>query len=228
MADTPLIDIKGIHKSFSIGDQVQHVLRGVDLTIQHGELVSIMGQSGSGKSTAMNIIGLLDKPDEGTYQFEGEDIADLMPDELAYIRNETVGFVFQSFFLLTKFSALENVGLPLMYRGLPRAEINERAMEIIEKVGMAPWANHKPKEMSGGQQQRIAIARALVGEPSLVLADEPTGALDPIIGKEVLDLFIKINEEQGATLIVITHDKEVAAACKRRVKMVGGQIVRDN
>ncbi len=221
-----LIQLHNIRKSYQIGDQVQQVLQGVNLNVEIGEIVSIMGQSGSGKSTLMNIIGLLDRPDSGHYHFLGNAVETLSADQLAEIRNQKVGFVFQSFFLLPRMTALQNVGLPLMYRGgLNEAEIEQRSLEILEKVGMVKWAKHRPTELSGGQQQRVAIARALVGKPAIVLADEPTGALDPKIGTEILDLFINLNEQEQTTLIIITHDPKVAARCWHRVKMVDGHIV---
>ena len=220
-----IIALSGIQKSFKIGDQVQDVLRGVDFTVQSGELVSIMGQSGSGKSTLMNIIGLLDRFDQGEYVFDGKPIADYTDDELAGIRNTHVGFVFQSFFLLPRLTALQNVGLPLIYRNLSQEAIQQKSLAMLEKVGMADKAHHKPNELSGGQQQRVAIARALVGDPKIVLADEPTGALDPRIGKEVLDLFVKLNEAEGKTLIIITHDPKVAKTCHKQVNMVDGMLV---
>jgi putative ABC transport system ATP-binding protein len=221
-----LIQLHNIQKSYRVGGQVQQVLKGVDLEVNSGEVVSIMGQSGSGKTTLMNMIGLLDRPDAGHYHFAGDLVDGLTPDQLAEIRNQKVGFVFQSFFLLPRMTALQNIGLPLMYRGgLTEGEIEQCSLSMLEKVGMDKWAKHKPTELSGGQQQRVAIARALVGKPALVLADEPTGALDPKIGNDILDLFIKLNEEEGATLIIITHDPKVAIRCKHRVKMVDGHIV---
>ena len=223
---TMLVQLHKIKKSYHVGEQSQQVLQGVDLEVHAGEVVSIMGQSGSGKTTLMNIIGLLDRPDSGHYHFAGNLVEHLSVDELAEIRNQHVGFVFQSFFLLPRMTAVQNVGLPLMYRGgLSEAEIHERSLAMLEKVGMANWAKHKPTELSGGQQQRVAIARALVGKPALVLADEPTGALDPKIGNDILDLFIRLNEEEGATLIIITHDPKVAHRCRHRVRMVDGHIV---
>ncbi len=219
-----LIELNNIHKTYHIGDQRQHVLRGVNLKINQGDLVSIMGQSGSGKSTLMNIMGLLDQPTLGHYFFAGEDVTSLNNDQLAEIRNRKVGFVFQSFFLLPRMSALQNVGLPLIYRGLKEEEIEAKSMEMLRKVGMADWSKHKPNELSGGQQQRVAIARALVGEPDLILADEPTGALDPRIGSDVLKLFIDLNKESLTTLVIITHDPKVAGFCRRQLKMEKGHI----
>lgn len=219
-----LIQLKDIRKSFKIGEQVQEVLKGVNLQIEQGELVSIMGRSGSGKSTLMNILGLLDKPTAGDYTLLGRPVAKLTKNEMAYVRNLEIGFVFQSFFLLPKLTATDNVALPLLYRDMPKAEAREKADYMLEQVGMREWAHHRPSELSGGQQQRVAIARALVGSPKLILADEPTGALDPKIGNEVLELFIRINEQLGATLIIITHDPGVAKRCKRQIMMVEGHL----
>lgn len=219
-----LIELNNIHKTYHVGDQRQHVLRGVNLTINQGDLVSIKGQSGSGKSTLMNIMGLLDQPTLGHYFFAGQDVTSLNNDGLARIRNKKIGFVFQSFFLLPRMNALQNVGLPLLYRGLKEDEIERKSMEILRKVGMLDWAKHKPNELSGGQQQRVAIARALVGGPDLILADEPTGALDPRIGFDVLKLFIDLNQESQATLVMITHDPKVASFCRRQLIMEKGHL----
>lgn len=221
---TPQIRLQDIKKGYQIGEQRQQVLDGLNLTINKGELVSIMGQSGSGKSTLMNIIGLLDTPDSGRYFFDEECISGFDADKLAHLRNRVIGFVFQSFFLLPRMTALQNVELPLMYRGMSQHEMAERAMAMLEKVGLADKAKHRPNELSGGQQQRVAIARALVGQPELVLADEPTGALDTTIGGEVLDLFLRLNREEHTTLIIITHDPDVAAACPVRYKMKAGEL----
>lgn len=219
-----LLELKDLRKAYKVGDLTQPVLKGVNLAVQKGELISIMGRSGSGKSTLMNIIGLLDKADSGSYHFLGEDVADLSTYQYAQIRNREIGFVFQSFFLLPRLSALENVALPLVYRDMPKFDRHEKAMALLESVGLANWAHHKPNELSGGQQQRVAIARALVGDPSLILADEPTGALDPKIGQDILELFIHLNQERGKTLIVITHDPTVAQRCKRRLDMFEGHL----
>ena len=225
MSDKPLIKLHNIKKSYQIGGNHQQVLNGVALDIYKGELMSIMGQSGSGKSTLMNIMGLLDRADEGEYYFEGCDVSRIDDDGLASIRNREIGFVFQAFFLLPRLTALENICLPLVYRDTDKQQMHERAMAMLEKVSMADWAQHKPTELSGGQQQRVAIARALIGQPALVLADEPTGALDPRIGQEVLDLFIHLNEQKHTTLVIITHDPEVAKRCRYQVMMQNGLIV---
>ena len=220
-----VVELRGIHKSYTIGENVQNVLTGTDFILNSAESASIMGPSGCGKSTLMNMIGLLDTPDKGDYFFEGQDVSKLDKNEKASIRNLKIGFVFQSFFLLPRMSALQNVSLPLTYRDLDPKMIEEKASLMLEKVGMLKWAKHKPNELSGGQQQRVAIARALVGEPAVVLADEPTGALDPKIGKAVLDLFINLHEVQNTTLVIITHDQTVAKRCRRQFKLVDGQLV---
>ena len=217
-----LIQLMDIKKSYCAGNECQLVLNELNLTVNRGELVSIMGQSGSGKSTLMNIIGLLDPPDSGKYYFKNENIIDFDPDKQAYTRNRMIGFVFQSFSLLPRMSAMENVALPLIYCGTDKHEMTERAMTMLEKVNLADKAKHKPNELSGGQQQRVAIARALVNAPDLILADEPTGALDPRIGGDVLDLFIHLNEEEKKTLIIITHDPSVAQKCQTRYQLVAG------
>jgi len=219
-----LIELKNIHKTYHMGvddlsGKKQHVLRGVNLKIHQGDLISIMGQSGSGKSTLMNIMGLLDQPTLGDYFFAGDNVTGLSTNQLAEIRNRKIGFVFQSFFLLPRMNALQNVGLPLLYRGLKELEIEKKSLAMLEKVGMGPWVHHRPNELSGGQQQRVAIARALVGEPDLILADEPTGALDPRIGGDVLNLLINLNKDLKTTLIMITHDPKVAAYCRRGLVM---------
>jgi putative ABC transport system ATP-binding protein len=220
--DTPLIELQDIRKRFQVGSVELEILRGVSLRVQAGELVSIMGSSGSGKSTLMNIIGLLDQPSEGSYRFEGRDTASLKEQEAAAIRNRKIGFVFQSFNLLPRIDARDNVGMPLLYRGLSRREAAKRAEPLLEAVGMAERGHHKPNELSGGQQQRVAIARALVGQPAMILADEPTGALDTQVGNEIMDLFLRLNREQGIGVVVITHDPKVAARCQRQVVMRDG------
>ena len=203
------------------------VLRGVDLEVNRGDLVSIMGASGSGKSTLMNVIGLLDAPSSGSYSLDGREVSDMTDSRRSAIRNASIGFVFQSFHLLPRLTALENVRLPLMYRGAGGAEMNRRARGALERVGMGDRAGHKPNELSGGQQQRVAIARALVGEPAIVLADEPTGALDPATGNEIMNLFDELNGEERTTLIVITHDPEVAERCRRRTRIEDGALLEE-
>jgi len=219
-----IIEVQNLQKSYQLGEQVERVLTGINLSVREGELMSIMGQSGSGKSTFMNILGLLDKPDAGKYFFAGDEVSNLNSDQLAHIRNRKIGFVFQAFFLLPQMQAWQNVALPLLYRDMPEAEQYARALDMLDKVEMAKYAHHKPMELSGGQQQRVAIARALVGEPKLVLADEPTGALDSRVAQEVLDLFIELNAQQHTTLIIVTHDPVVAARCRRQVNMKNGNI----
>lgn len=223
-ASVPLIELQDISKSFKVGPVYLEILKGISLSIYQGEMVSIMGSSGSGKSTMMNIIGLLDTPSTGYYSFEGSATQSLGESELAHIRNKQIGFVFQQFNLLARLSALDNVALPLLYRGMSQREAAQKAKPYLDAVGMGDRADHIPSELSGGQQQRVAIARALVGNPSIILADEPTGALDSAVGKEIMDLFTKLNQEQGITVVIITHDQKVAEKCKRQVVMVDGKL----
>jgi putative ABC transport system ATP-binding protein len=221
-----MIRIEKLHKSYPIGKESIHVLKGIDLHIKEGEFVSIMGSSGSGKSTLLNIVGLLDIHDEGNYYLNGELIKDMNEKKAAILRNKFLGFVFQSFNLISYKTALENVALPLYYKGVNRKERLEIAMEYLEKVGLKEWAHHLPNELSGGQKQRVAIARALVTKPKVVLADEPTGALDSTTTDSVMDLLKDINNE-GMTVFVITHEEEVAAQTKRIVRLKDGVIVSD-
>ena len=223
-----MIELQDIRKSYRVGPVDVEILKGVSFTIAAGELVSIMGTSGSGKSTLMNIIGLLDTATSGSYRLNGEDPAGLAGDRLAALRNRHIGFVFQQFHLLPRLDAIDNVALPLMYRRTPKAESRERAMHWLERVGLADRAHHRPNELSGGQRQRVAIARALVGDPSLILADEPTGALDTRVGKEVMDLFIELNGESGVTTVIITHDPTIAAQCRRRLVLRDGRLATDD
>ena len=223
-----MIELRGIRKSFAMGPLKVDVLKGVGLTIEKGELMSIMGQSGSGKSTLMNIIGMLDVPSEGSYHFDGIDVLAADADKLAEIRNRKIGFVFQSFFLLPRLTAAANVALPLMYRGMSAQESRPLAQAMLERVGMGERAGHRPNELSGGQCQRVAIARALVGSPALLLGDEPTGALDSKVGQEIMDLFIEMNRELGVTVALVTHDPKVAAQCRRRVVVRDGCLVEDS
>ena len=202
------------------------VLFGVSLTVQSGELIAIMGPSGSGKSTIMNIIGCLDRPTSGSYRFEDREISAMSDDELASIRNVKIGFVFQTFNLLARFSALKNVEVPLIYGGVPARLRKGRAAPLLEKVGLADRLHHKPTELSGGQQQRVAIARALVNNPPLLLADEPTGNLDSRSGEEILKILTGLNE-QGVTIIIVTHDQNVAMRCRRIITVKDGQIISD-
>ncbi len=221
-----MIRIEKLHKSYPMGKDSIHVLKGIDLHIKEGEFVSIMGSSGSGKSTLLNIVGLLDIHDEGNYYLNGELIKDMNEKKAAILRNKFLGFVFQSFNLISYKTALENVALPLYYKGVSRKERLETAMEYLDKVGLKDWANHLPNELSGGQKQRVAIARALVTKPKVVLADEPTGALDSTTTDSVMDLLKDINDE-GMTVFVITHEEEVAAQTKRIVRLKDGLIVSD-
>ncbi len=221
-----MIEIKKLHKSYPIGKDSLHVLKGIDLHIKEGEFVSIMGSSGSGKSTLLNIVGLLDEHDEGEYFLNGQLIKNLNEKKAAILRNKFLGFVFQSFNLISYKTALENVALPLYYKGIPRKERLKTAMEYLDKVELKDWANHLPNELSGGQKQRVAIARALVTQPKVVLADEPTGALDSTTTDNVMDLLRDINNE-GMTVFVITHEEEVAAQTKRIVRLKDGVIISD-
>ncbi|PQJ81975.1 ABC transporter ATP-binding protein [Polaribacter glomeratus] len=221
-----MIRIEKMHKSYPIGKDSLHVLKGIDLHIKEGEFVSIMGSSGSGKSTLLNIVGLLDIHDEGNYYLNGELIKDMNEKKAAILRNKFLGFVFQSFNLISYKTALENVALPLYYKGINRKERLEIAMDYLDKVGLKQWANHLPNELSGGQKQRVAIARALVTKPKVVLADEPTGALDSTTTDSVMDLLKDINDE-GMTVFVITHEEEVAEQTKRIVRLKDGVIISD-
>ncbi|MET2985279.1 ABC transporter ATP-binding protein [Aureibaculum conchae] len=221
-----MIEIKNLHKSYPMGKESLHVLKGLDLTIKEGEFVSIMGSSGSGKSTLLNIVGLLDTHDEGEYFLNGELIEKLNEKKAAVLRNKFLGFVFQSFNLINYKTALENVSMPLYYAGVGRKERQKTAMEYLEKVELGAWANHLPSELSGGQKQRVAIARALVTKPKVILADEPTGALDSTTTDSVMDLLKDINDE-GMTVFVITHEEEVAEQTKRIVRLKDGIIISD-
>jgi len=222
-----MLKLTDIRKTYKVGPVDVEVLKGVSLEVEKGELLSVMGTSGCGKSTLMNIVGMLDKPTLGTHILEGKEVGNLSDNEISSIRNNKIGFVFQAFYLLSRLTALENVGVPLIYRGMKKSEIRRRAYEFLKKVGMHERAQHKPNELSGGQQQRVAIARALAGEPSIILADEPTGALDTQVGKDIMQLFIDLNSEQGITVIIITHDPKIAQQCKRSVRMQDGVIVDD-
>jgi putative ABC transport system ATP-binding protein len=221
-----MIRIEKMHKSYPIGKDYIHVLKGIDLHIKEGEFVSIMGSSGSGKSTLLNIVGLLDIHDEGNYYLNGELIKDMNERKAAILRNKFLGFVFQSFNLISYKTALENVALPLYYKGINRKERLEIAMDYLDKVGLKEWASHLPNELSGGQKQRVAIARALVTKPKVVLADEPTGALDSATSDSVMSLLKDINNE-GMTVFVITHEEEIAEQTKRIVRLKDGVIISD-
>jgi putative ABC transport system ATP-binding protein len=220
---TPIIKIKNMMKTYKLGGETVHALNDVSLEIQKGEFLAIIGPSGSGKSTLMNMLGCLDRPNKGTYHLDGKDIGKMDDNSLAAIRNQKIGFIFQNFNLLGKLSALENVELPLVYAGMSTRERRERALEGLEKVGLKDRAGHLPTQLSGGQQQRVAIARALVGQPAILLADEPTGALDSKTSKEILLLMKELNE-LGHTIILITHDLEIAKQAKRMVSIQDGEL----
>ncbi len=221
-----MIDLKDIRKTYRMGEMDICALCGVDLTVRQGELIAIMGPSGSGKSTLMNVLGCLDRPTAGTYRFEDREVSAMTDDELAHLRNAKIGFVFQSFNLLPRFTALKNVEMPLVYSGLPARTRTERAAPVLERVGLKDRMHHRPAELSGGQQQRVAIARALVNDPPLLLADEPTGNLDSRSGAEILNILVDLNR-QGVTIIIVTHDQSVAARCRRIITLKDGTIVSD-
>ncbi|RME22211.1 MAG: ABC transporter ATP-binding protein [Deltaproteobacteria bacterium] len=222
-----LLRLDRVSKTYHGGAVAVRALRGVDLQVEQGEFLSIVGPSGSGKSTLMHIMGCLDRPSGGSYILDGTDTAGLDDSALARIRNEKIGFVFQSFNLLPRQSALQNVELPLLYAGVERRKRRKLALEALEQVELAHRAHHRPSQLSGGECQRVAIARALVNRPSIVLADEPTGNLDRKVGKEITDLFEKLNREAGVTLVVVTHDPEVAMLAPRRISILDGRIVSD-
>jgi len=221
---TPVILMQQVHKRYSIDGIEVHALRGVDLSIDPGEFVAIMGPSGSGKSTLMNVIGCLDLPDSGIYRLNDADVTALGGDALARVRNRTVGFVFQSFNLLARTSALENVEMPLIYAGVEKRQRRQRARALLEKFGLADRLHHLPSQLSGGQQQRVAIARALVNRPAILLADEPTGNLDTASGEEVMDILEDLNRNEGTTVIAITHEHEVAARAQRMLTLRDGNL----
>jgi len=221
-----MIELSNVTKTYRMGEVDITVLSNVSLSVRSGELIAIMGPSGSGKSTLMNIIGCLDRPTNGTYRFEDREIKAMTDDELASIRNVKIGFVFQTFNLLPRFSALKNVEVPLVYSGVPARLRKERAIPLLQQVGLSDRMYHRPTELSGGQQQRVSIARALVNHPPLLLADEPTGNLDSRSGSEILNILTGLNE-QGVTIMIVTHDKDVAARCKRIINLKDGQIIND-
>ena len=221
-----IIDLQGIFKRFYIGQPNElEILRGIDLQIREGEFLSIVGESGSGKSTLMNIIGALDRPTEGKYFLEGQDIGKAGDKDLSKIRNQRIGFVFQTYNLIARTTAIENVELPMLYGGVSRKKRRERAMELLELVDMTDRISHKPDELSGGQKQRIAIARAMANEPAIILADEPTGALDSRTGRKIMDIFHRLHKEQGKTIVLITHSRELAGETERIITLKDGAVV---
>lgn len=222
-----VIKITDLVKSYHLEGISTTVLKKVSLSVQRGDLLAIVGASGSGKSTLMNIIGLLDKADAGTYLLNNKNVASLTDDDAATVRNQHIGFVFQQFNLLPRFTAMHNVALPLTYRGVPAEVIKEKVLTALERVGMKQYARHRPTQLSGGQQQRVAIARALVTEPKVILADEPTGALDSKTGTDVMNLFLALHDE-GRTIIMVTHDEHIAAQCKKTITLVDGLVVAES
>ncbi|WP_104734771.1 ABC transporter ATP-binding protein [Hanstruepera ponticola] len=221
-----MLTINKLHKSYPIGDRSLHVLKGIDLSVKEGEMVAIMGSSGSGKSTLLNIIGMLDEADEGEYILDGVPIKNLTEKKAAIYRNKFLGFIFQSFNLINFKTAQENVALPLYYQGLKRKERQEKSLFHLEKVGLRDWAEHHPSELSGGQKQRVAIARALAANPKLLLADEPTGALDTKTSYDIMAFLQQLNDE-GKTLLIVTHEEDIANMCKRIVRLKDGVIMED-
>jgi putative ABC transport system ATP-binding protein len=223
----PTIQVENVHKTYDLGEIQVHALRGVSLKVDPGEFVAIMGASGSGKSTFMNIVGCLDRPTRGRYLLEGQDVSNLSKTELAHIRNKRIGFVFQGFNLLPRTPALENVELPLIYSGMQRKERLERAMEALRAVGLEGREHHHPAQLSGGQQQRVAVARALVTNPAILLADEPTGNLDSRTSVEIMQIFQRLNEDRKITIVLVTHEHDIAQFSKRIVLFTDGKIRRD-
>ncbi|HXT86549.1 MAG TPA: ABC transporter ATP-binding protein [Verrucomicrobiae bacterium] len=222
-----VIVLDNVHKTYDLGEVQVHALRGVSLEIRRGEFVAIMGASGSGKSTLMNILGCLDRPTKGRYLLDGTDVSQLSKVELAHIRNRKIGFVFQQFNLLSRTTALENVELPTLYAGIPPEERVTRAKQSLERVGLAQRAMHHPSQLSGGQQQRVAIARALVNRPSILLADEPTGNLDSRTSVEIMDILQRLNEDEGLTVVLVTHEPDIAAYSQRAIEFRDGKVRRD-
>jgi putative ABC transport system ATP-binding protein len=226
-AGEPAIRLEHVHKYYQLGETQVHALRGISLEIREREFVAVMGASGSGKSTLMNLLGCLDRPSKGSYFLDGVDVAQLSKVELARVRNRKIGFVFQQFNLLARTSALENVELPTIYAGITPEEREKRAIEALERVGLADRAHHFPSQLSGGQQQRVAIARALVNRPALLLADEPTGNLDSRTSVEIMDIFQQLNEKEGLTIVLVTHEHDIAQYAKRALEFRDGRLRRD-
>lgn len=222
-----LIQLENIQKSYFIGNTPIPVLHGVDLNIEQGEFVAIMGHSGSGKSTLMNILGCLDTATKGNYYLNGENVSQLPSNQVANLRNRLIGFVFQGFNLLKRMTALENVALPMLYAGVPKAEQKKRALEVLKQMGLEKHANSLPNQMSGGQQQRIAIARALTNNPPLILADEPTGNLDTKTSDDIMALFTELNKNQGITIILVTHEPDIARYAQRMIRVMDGRVTYD-
>ncbi len=222
-----VIRVEDIHRTYRMGDVEVHALRGVSLTLERGEFVAVMGSSGSGKSTFMNILGCLDRPTRGRYYLEGEEVGSLSRDDWAQIRNKRLGFVFQGFNLLSRTSALENVELPMMYNGFPGRQRYQRALDVLKLVGLEERVDHLPNQLSGGQQQRVAIARALVNQPSLILADEPTGNLDSTTSTEIMNLFQRLNSQQGITIVLVTHEHDIADYANRQIVFKDGRVIAD-
>lgn len=225
--DQALVDVRDLRKSYVLGSQEVHALQGVSFKVDRGEFAAIMGPSGSGKSTMMNMLGCLDVPTSGSYVLDGRDVAEMKPDELAHVRRDSIGFVFQGFNLLSRTSALENVELPMVYAGVSPSERHRRAAESLDLVGLGDRMDHMPHQMSGGQQQRVAIARALVNQAPLILADEPTGNLDSANSEEIMRLFRTLNDEQGITVILITHEPDMAVFARRVITFRDGRLVED-
>jgi len=222
-----VIELKDIRKIYTMGETQVYALRGIDLTIRQGEMVAVMGASGSGKSTFLNIVGCLDKPTKGTYYLDGENVSELDKNQLANIRNKKLGFVFQGFNLLGRANVEANVQLPMIYAGVEKKEMAVRAKDALQWVGLSKYLHHYPNQMSGGQQQRVAIARALVNNPSLILADEPTGALDSKTSIEIVAVIQRLNQEKGITVVMVTHEKDIALYCKRLVNLKDGHLIED-
>ena len=222
-----LIELKNITKSYPVGDSELKILKGIDLQIEQGDFVAIMGPSGSGKSTCMNILGCLDVPTSGSYKLDGKAVEGLEPDELAEIRNKKIGFVFQGFNLLSRTSALENVELPMVYANVDTKARQQKAISALEKVGLKERMHHQPNQLSGGQQQRVAIARAIVNDAPIIFADEPTGNLDTKMSVEIMELFVSLNKELGRTIILVTHEEDIARYAKRIIRIVDGEISSD-